>query len=478
VRDISLGIAKRKLVDKVILANWGGEKNLFNYNELLFVLQELNDEEGKKYFDDKTTRRGHEVYHKFVELLLYRNLANYDSMILITADKGMGKSSAAIMIARYWCQLLGIKFNPARHIAYNNADMMNKIDNLNKFEPIICLSSNTKINIKFNDKQYQDSIFNLLNKQKYKNKNYEILTLNEEKNIFEYQKPKDILKTGYDYLYEIELENGIKIKATKEHLFLTKNGSYKKLCDLTDGDELILNTKKCVVCNKEFFNVKHNALCCSGGCSKKLSEKRVIDKHDKILKYQKEYYNKNQKILLQKEKEKRDNNKEIYSARSKAEYQKHKEQYKKYNDEYYKNNKQIMLDLNKKWVKENINYVNEYRAKYHAKRMINDLNYHLRHNLSTRIADAVKQQNFKKTNCFIKLLGCNYSILKQHLEKQFKPGMSWSNYGNKNQGWHVDHIKPCASFDLIKEEEQRKCFHYTNLQPLWAKDNLKKGAKI
>jgi hypothetical protein len=49
--------------------------------------------------------------------------------------------------------------------------------------------------------------------------------------------------------------------------------------------------------------------------------------------------------------------------------------------------------------------------------------------------------------------------------------MSWSNYGK----WHVDHIKSCASFDLSKEDEQRKCFHYTNLQPLWAEENLSKG---
>ena len=51
--------------------------------------------------------------------------------------------------------------------------------------------------------------------------------------------------------------------------------------------------------------------------------------------------------------------------------------------------------------------------------------------------------------------------------------MSWGNYGK----WHVDHIRPCASFNLVNEEEQKKCFHYTNLQPLWAKDNLSKGSK-
>lgn len=59
------------------------------------------------------------------------------------------------------------------------------------------------------------------------------------------------------------------------------------------------------------------------------------------------------------------------------------------------------------------------------------------------------------------------------MQLQFKDGMNWGNY-NYN-GWHIDHIKPCALFDLSKEEEQKKCFHYTNLQPLWGIDNLKKG---
>ena len=66
--------------------------------------------------------------------------------------------------------------------------------------------------------------------------------------------------------------------------------------------------------------------------------------------------------------------------------------------------------------------------------------------------------------------------LKQHLESQFKDGMSWNNHGVK--GWHIDHIKPCASFDLTDPEEQKKCFHFSNLQPLWWIDNLKKKDKI
>lgn len=62
-----------------------------------------------------------------------------------------------------------------------------------------------------------------------------------------------------------------------------------------------------------------------------------------------------------------------------------------------------------------------------------------------------------------------------YLESKFEPGMSWSNYGHK--GWHIDHIMPCAIFDMANPEHVRRCFHFSNLQPLWACDNLKKGSK-
>lgn len=79
----------------------------------------------------------------------------------------------------------------------------------------------------------------------------------------------------------------------------------------------------------------------------------------------------------------------------------------------------------------------------------------------------------KKSKHTIELLGCNKDFFKQHLASLFKDNMSFENYGK----WHIDHIKPCALFDLNKPEEQAKCFHYTNLQPLWATDNLRKHTK-
>jgi hypothetical protein len=70
------------------------------------------------------------------------------------------------------------------------------------------------------------------------------------------------------------------------------------------------------------------------------------------------------------------------------------------------------------------------------------------------------------------LLGCSWGEFRAHLEAKFRPGMTWENYGPV---WHVDHIRPCASFDLLDLAQQRACFHYTNLQPLFALENLTKG---
>ena len=75
----------------------------------------------------------------------------------------------------------------------------------------------------------------------------------------------------------------------------------------------------------------------------------------------------------------------------------------------------------------------------------------------------------------LKLLGCAIEKVVKHIEAQFKEGMAWDNYGYYS--WHIDHIKPCDAFDLTDPAQRAECFNYTNLQPLWAEDNLAKGAK-
>ena len=93
--------------------------------------------------------------------------------------------------------------------------------------------------------------------------------------------------------------------------------------------------------------------------------------------------------------------------------------------------------------------------------------------LRTRLSQMVRKAKTGKAASTLDLLGCSLPQFMAHIQSKFKEGMSWDNHPK----WHIDHIRPCASFDLTKEEEQKQCFHYTNLQPLWAHENFSKGDK-
>lgn len=96
---------------------------------------------------------------------------------------------------------------------------------------------------------------------------------------------------------------------------------------------------------------------------------------------------------------------------------------------------------------------------------------YLANNIRIRVYSALKNYTEKKKKHTIEYLGCSIENLRIHLEKQFTVGMSWENQGK----WHIDHIRPCCSFDLATEEEKNKCFHYTNLQPMWGDENMAKN---
>ena len=93
--------------------------------------------------------------------------------------------------------------------------------------------------------------------------------------------------------------------------------------------------------------------------------------------------------------------------------------------------------------------------------------------LRQRVLKAVRAQKASKKSRTRELIGCSYQELRDHLARQFKPGMSWENHGE----WEIDHIRPVASFDLTDPREQEKCYHYSNLQPLWALENRRKRDK-
>lgn len=135
--------------------------------------------------------------------------------------------------------------------------------------------------------------------------------------------------------------------------------------------------------------------------------------------------------------------------------------------------KAVHKRCNAKWFADNRDRMNEYRRGYEADRYVNDLQYKLKHNLRTRVGSALRAQLTGKDWSLMDIIGCSTDELIAHLEAQFLPGMSWDNWAH--DGWHVDHIRPCASFDLTDPEQQKQCFHYTNLQPLWAADNIRKS---
>lgn len=138
---------------------------------------------------------------------------------------------------------------------------------------------------------------------------------------------------------------------------------------------------------------------------------------------------------------------------------KHKERISLVCAEYYKKNKTVMLKK---------------RMAYNAKRLKENPHVRAMEYARTRVRNLVKGES--RSASTMALIGCSREHLVKHIESQFKDGMNWSNYGAK--GWHIDHILPCASFDLTNPDHQKICFHYTNLQPLWWLDNIKKHAKI
>ena len=173
-----------------------------------------------------------------------------------------------------------------------------------------------------------------------------------------------------------------------------------------------------------------------------------------------------------------------------AEYMKHfrkknAEKIAAYNKEYAQKNKEkIRLNrqikseekkqeinlVSKAWKEKNKDYIREYNRQYTAKKYNSDPIFKLKLNQRTRLKTILKSEKSAKTH---ELLGCTYEKLKSHIESLFVDGMNWDNMGK----WHIDNIIPLAAFALSKQENQKIAFNYKNLQPLWAIDNLKKGAK-
>ena len=190
-------------------------------------------------------------------------------------------------------------------------------------------------------------------------------------------------------------------------------------------DRLIL----CKICGKKFCASVVNKLCCSEECSKKALllyyKKYYIDRREKIISIKREKYLKRLKLNP-------NLGKEIYQKRAPLLRQLARERYR------------------------------------------TDITYRFKTVIGTRFRQTIRGKYISQS--IEKLIGCNINTLKHYLEDKFQIGMNWNNYGY--YGWHIDHIIPCSSFDLTKEDEQKRCYHYTNLQPLWRYENQSKQDKI
>lgn len=215
-------------------------------------------------------------------------------------------------------------------------------------------------------------------------------------------------------------------------------------------------------------------------------QKLYVEKNkEKIKKYQKEYRLKNKDKIKKQADEYRLKNKDKVKKQKKKERIKNDEAYKKRSKKHYKENTDKIKKRVKKWREDNRDRVAKWREdnrnrlrelasnRYHDT-VKNDIVLKLQMNLRSRLTQAIKK-NFK-TGSAVRDLGCSIEEFKAYFEGKFQTGMTWENWGK--YGWHIDHIIPLSSFDLTNREELKKACHYTNLQPLWAKDNLKKGNKI
>jgi len=218
-----------------------------------------------------------------------------------------------------------------------------------------------------------------------------------------------------------------------------------------------METKVCSICKEnkgvcEFGksgSSKDGLLYCCKKCNSERGKKYVKENFKKVLETHKKWRDKNPEWV----------------------YNRHKK--------YRENNPEKVLDFKKNWLDKNPEKRKEYRENYKPRkqerrkeRSDNDPVFNLVNRMRSRLRKYLITHNITKKNKTFNIVGCSPQSLKEHLEKRFVDGMSWDNRSE----WHIDHIIPLSSAKT--EEELYGLCHYTNLQPLWAEDNLKKSNKI
>jgi hypothetical protein len=299
--------------------------------------------------------------------------------------------------------------------------------------------------------------------------------------------PSGVRSTCKDCAYQYSRNRILKLKKDKPKEMLenitgrvcSKCNIYKNFCEYSKrkSDKYGVRSQ-CKLCDREYFIKNKDSIKEKRKEYYKNNREIIYKKNrakfnkDVSAEYAKKYYNKNKNIIQERANKYRKENEEKIKKFRKEYYNNNKKQILEKQKHYYLENKENKIKYTKSWRKNNRSKWISARNKRKNERYKNDINFKLKSNITSRLNLALKHN--KRSSRTEVLLGCTIQELKLYLESKFKEGMSWENRSN----WHIDHILPCASFDLSKDEEQKKCFHYTNLQPLWKEENIKKSNKL
>lgn len=194
--------------------------------------------------------------------------------------------------------------------------------------------------------------------------------------------------------------------------------------------------------------------------------------------YQKDYNLQNKKKIAARHKAYYLQNREMLAACHKAYNFKHKEKRAVYGKEYHLKHRERLVAYHKDYYLQNKEKMSAYQSVYNKvyarTRRGTDIQFRLTRNLRSRLYKAIRSGY--KSGSAVRDLGCTIDELKIHLEKQFLPRMTWDNWSR--DGWHIDHNVPLDFFDLDDRKQLLQACHYTNLQPMWAEENIRKSNKI
>ncbi len=207
-----------------------------------------------------------------------------------------------------------------------------------------------------------------------------------------------------------------------------------------------------------------------------------------IIQKQRDYVAVNKDKIAERQAKKYAANKDQYAAKKRLHYLANKERINETNRAYHAAHREKQNAKKIQWQRENKGryraYQDAYRTEHRGhinalvrnrnqKRRKTDIQFRLKENLRSRFTQAVRNKH--KTGSAVRDLGCSIPELIDRLTDMFQPGMTWDNWGLGPDKWNIDHIKPLSKFDLTDREQFLQAAHYTNLQPLWQEDNLRKG---